>query len=411
LILQQDTTSSVFPQLFLNDIFKISEEKKKVTQKNIQIAINKLKKFQKSNGGFSYWQNENDVNDWATSYVGHFLLEAEKKGFVLPLNFKNNWLAYQKKTSERWNSKSNQLAQSYRLYTLALAGQPNKSAMNRLREQDGLEVLAKLRLAAAYAAISKESVAEELINNVITSDIATTVSNGNNTSNYGSNTRNYAMILETLVLLEKQIEAKEIADIIASALTSDTYMSTQTTSYSLLAMSKYAKLVGNKGLDVTYSINGKRNSIEADKAVVIDDFTVNKGSNAIKIKNNKNGNSIDVTKIQQGTNFVAKISLTNNKPIAVKDVAMTSIFPSGWEIINTRYNTSSSANSNITYKDIRDDRVNYYFDLKANGYKEFKVLLNASYLGNYYLPGLQGEAMYDDNFFVRTKGEWVEVTK
>jgi len=441
----EQTTSSVFPQLFLNDIFKISEDKKAKTQNNIKVAIDKLEKFQKSNGGFSYWQNENDVNDWATSYAGHFLLEAAQKGFILPVNFKSNWLAYQKKTSERWSSKGDQLAQSYRLYTLALAGKPNKSAMNRLRELDNLEILAKLRLAAAYAAISKESVAVELINNIAPLDMELAVAYS--TRNYGSKMRNYAMILETLVLLEKEIEAKQIADIMASALTSDAYMSTQTTSYALLAMSKYSKLIGNKGLDINYNINGtKQKLVKSGKAVVIDDFTVNKGTNTIEIKNNKNttiyvrllnngilpigsekviqkgfsanvvftdksGNKIDVTKIQQGTNFVAKISLVNSNSVAVKDVALSGIFPSGWEIINTRYNISSSSKSNITYKDIRDDRVNYYFDLKGYGTKEFKVLLNASYLGNYYLPGIQGEAMYDDNFFVRTKGQWVEVTK
>jgi uncharacterized protein YfaS (alpha-2-macroglobulin family) len=39
------------------------------------------------------------------------------------------------------------------------------------------------------------------------------------------------------------------------------------------------------------------------------------------------------------------------------------------------------------------------------------VLLNASYLGNYYLPGTQAEAMYDNDYFVRTKGQWIEVIK
>ena len=43
--------------------------------------------------------------------------------------------------------------------------------------------------------------------------------------------------------------------------------------------------------------------------------------------------------------------------------------------------------------------------------KTFTVLLNAAYLGNYYLPGVQVEAMYDDDYLVRTKGSWIEVVK
>jgi hypothetical protein len=38
-------------------------------------------------------------------------------------------------------------------------------------------------------------------------------------------------------------------------------------------------------------------------------------------------------------------------------------------------------------------------------------MLNASYLGAYYLPGIQAEAMYDDEFLVRAKVRWVTIIK
>ena len=441
----EQTTSSAFPQLYLGDIFKLSDVKKEKTQDHIQFAINKLAKFQKNNGGFSYWQNQGNVNDWSTSYAGHFMLEAEQKGYVLPLDFKSNWLKYQKKTSERWVSGSNQLAQAYRLYTLAIAGKPDKSSMNRLRELENLEPLAKLRLAAAYAVTGKDAAAEELINEFNSFENLESIASSS--SNYGSKMRNLAMILETFVLLEQNSKAKILADTIANALTSESYMSTQTTSYCLLAMSKYAKLIGNKPLNIEYKVNNENQvAVKSDRAVVLDNFKVKTGSNTIKITNNENatihvrllnngilpignekviekglsakiefndkkGRKIDVTKIQQGTNFVANITLSNTKSLTVKDVALSAIFPSGWEIINTRFNTSSSGSSSIDNQDIRDDRVNYYFDLRANQTKILKVLLNASYLGSYYLPGVQGEAMYDENYFVRTKGQWVQVVE
>ena len=55
-----------------------------------------------------------------------------------------------------------------------------------------------------------------------------------------------------------------------------------------------------------------------------------------------------------------------------------------------------------------------YFDLPEKGKhstKTFNVMLNASYLGTYYLPGIQAEAMYDNEYLVRTKGKWVVVEK
>ncbi|MCB4797498.1 hypothetical protein LG649_01490 [Tamlana sp. PT2-4] len=444
----EQTTSAAFPQLYINDIFNISEDEKDKTQKNIQLAIDKLAKFQKSNGGFSYWQNQSYANDWATSYVGHFLIEAEKKGFVLPLDFKKRWLNYQQKESQNWESSNNQLAQAYRLYTLALANTADKASMNRFRElakQDKLDEVAKLRLAAAYALSGKKSVAKDLIKhfNLITDLDKIEYS----TSNYGSKHRNLAMILETYILLDDASKAKIIADIIAAELSSNNYMSTQTTSYCLLVMSKYATYVGNKGINLTYSFNGNKNkSTKTNKAVIIDGFNVNNGNNSIKIKNNedniihvklinsgilpigsekivqknitssivftdKSGKQIDVTNINQGTNFVANITLVNNTSSNVENVALKALFPSGWEIINSRFNTGNSINSKIVHEDIRDDRVNFYFDFKPNQTKTFKVLLNASYLGNYYLPGLQAEAMYNNNYFVRGQGQWVKVTE
>ena len=96
-------------------------------------------------------------------------------------------------------------------------------------------------------------------------------------------------------------------------------------------------------------------------------------------------------------------------------VALTQIFPSGWEIINTRFTDfGDTTTSQARFTDIRDDRVNFYFDLPEKGKhssKTFNVMLNASYLGTYYLYGVQAEAMYDNEFLVRTKGEWVTIVK
>ena len=41
----------------------------------------------------------------------------------------------------------------------------------------------------------------------------------------------------------------------------------------------------------------------------------------------------------------------------------------------------------------------------------FSIMLNASYLGRYYLPGTQTEAMYDNDYLVRNKGQWVTIDK
>ena len=84
-------------------------------------------------------------------------------------------------------------------------------------------------------------------------------------------------------------------------------------------------------------------------------------------------------------------------------MALTQIFPSGWEIINTRLDGTDSfyEQDEAEYRDIRDDRVMTYFDIKQNSRLTYKVLLNASYRGRYYLPAISAEAMYDHTVYSR----------
>lgn len=102
-----------------------------------------------------------------TSYAGHFAIEAQKAGYTLPAGFLNKWTSYQRSqaTSWRYQPQYRYTAsdQAYRLFTMALAGSPDKGAMNRMREITDLPSLAKWFLAAAYATTGRTEVAQTLI--------------------------------------------------------------------------------------------------------------------------------------------------------------------------------------------------------------------------------------------------------
>ena len=440
----EQTTSSVFPQLYLGNIFDLTVQKKQEMETNVKAAVKKLGNFQTTSGGLSYWSGGRTVNDWGTNYAGHFMIEAEKKGFTLPLTFMSNWLKYQRQAAKDWRTKSrynNTLEQAYRLYTLALAGHPDLSSMNRLREES-LSNNSKWRLAAAYALAGQKEIAKQLANTANVDfkpykyDYYT----------YGSVDRNRAMAMETMTIIDDS-QSIDLAKSIAKRLSSKSYMSTQSTSYSLLAMAKMVEKNGGKGIDVSFAINNNSDNINTKYAVSQRKLKVQQGANNIKINNkganvvfvrvlnqgilplgeeiterrnlnvlvkykDKDGKEIDVTKLTQGTDFMASVTISNDNREYVNDIALTEIFPSGWEIVNTRftdYGNVSSSSANFT--DIKDDRVNFYFHLPRGKSKTFNVLLNASYLGKYYLYGVQAEAMYDDDYLTRTKGKWIEIVK
>jgi uncharacterized protein YfaS (alpha-2-macroglobulin family) len=109
---------------------------------------------------------------------------------------------------------------------------------------------------------------------------------------------------------------------------------------------------------------------------------------------------------------VAQVTIRNQSNDNIDNVALSQIIPSGFEIMNSRFTDFGSyAENKSDYIDIRDDRTNFYFGLKAGETRTFNILLSATYLGNYYLPGMQCEAMYDNNYVARTKGQWVEIVK
>ena len=447
----EQTTSSVFPQLYLSNLIDMNSYTKSTVETNIKAGIQRIKSMQVSNGGLAYWPGDMEADDWGTNYGGHFMLEAAEKGYTLPVGFLDNWKKFQKQRASYWSVSSSRyntdLIQAYRLYTLALAKAPELGAMNRLRETNGLSVAAKWRLAAAYQLAGQPEIAKKLVYN-----ISWTITPYKELYfTYGSDVRDKAMILEALSLMNQKAKAAPLLKDIASSMCKDSWMSTQTTAYCLVAISKF---VGNtkasSAINYSYRINAGGNLAVNSSSYISQVSMLMKGSSnpgTVVIKNNgknilyarlimegipetgdksaaqnnlklkieyKNlkGKTIDPSKLEQGTDFYAEVTVTNPGTRGeYREMALTQIFPSGWEIHNARmdnYNSSLTM-STYDYQNIRDDRVYTYFDIAANKSKVFKILLNASYAGQFYLPTIYAEAMYDATINARQPGKWIEV--
>lgn len=446
----EQTTSSIFPQLFLSDITELSQTEQLRIQGNVEAGIDRITKFQTALGGFAYWPGQSDDNDWGTNYAGHFLLEAKDKGYFIPSKLLSGWTKYQRKRARSWSRYSaynDDLMQAYRLYTLAKAQAPELGAMNRLREDRNLSREAKWRLAAAYAIVGRVQVAKDMINDLPYESIKKT-----RYYYYGSRLRDNAMILETLGLLGMQKEGLTLLRSVAKALSEDRWMSTQTTAYGLLSVIKFAGAdETSDGLQANYRVdNASEQQVNTAKPIVLIDANVD-GTEPTKLKvdnsgkgvlfvrvirrgqplagqekpsseglrlsilyTDRSGNTINPTELDQGVDFFAEVSVYNPGTKGIyKDLALSQVFPSGWEILNDRLNDISGgvAKANYDYRDIRDDRVYTYFDLRPNERKNFKVALNATYAGQYYLPTVKVEAMYDDTVNARTGGQWVNVKR
>ena len=448
----EQITSAAFPQLYLDDLTDLSAKQKTQIHNNITKAIRKLRQFQISNGAMSYWPGRSYASSWGSSYAWHFLLMAEQKGYLVPSGFKKRWQDWQYAMASDFEYKSgynyywhNELSQAYRLYTLALSGKPNLSAMNRMKEQEGLRPIAMWRLAAAYLLAGMPEAAED-----ITQGLSYTETEDYNYPGitFGSSIRDMAMILETLVLMEKEEQAFELATVLAERLSTD-YLSTQTAAFGLYAMAQFAASAGtNNDNHFAFEIAGKREKVNSKMPVYSIDVMDQK-SKSITLENlagnnlyitktisgkplqdnlqneSKNlemtvkylsidGKPLTISQLKQGTDFEAVVTVKNPGLMGdYQTLALAQVFPSGWEILNVRYTEAgeTSDNDSYDYQDIRDDRVYTFLGLRANASATFKISLNAAYAGKYYIPGTVCHDMYDNRIYARKKGQVVEVVK
>ena len=98
------------------------------------------------------------------------------------------------------------------------------------------------------------------------------------------------------------------------------------------------------------------------------------------------------------------------RDIYLEEMALSQAFPSEWEIRNDRLsgNGPTLVSDDYDYRDVRDDRVDTFFDLQKT--KTFRIGLTATYAGRFYLPDLQCKAMYDESILARIPGTWINVT-
>ena len=379
----------------------------------IPSLIGKLYARQGSDGGFSYWGGGTS-GSWVSSMAGHFLNEASGAGFEVNAGVLKAWKGYQQKNSQAYrlvgNSVYPQLDEAYRLYTLALAGASSQAGMNRLREGGELGIQARYMLAAAYALSGKGQTASALLDGAgkgfpeYTDDVLT----------YGSSFRDRMVALDALVLCGRVNDALALA---TESLPSRS-LSTQESAFASVAYRHLYDKVPTAGIKA--SVNGTEVVSAASMVSVPASGSVkNTGEGvlyATVLRTSRepltravsNGLRLEVKyldengalllpgsyPVKQGMRFTATVKVTNALPRDLRELALSLPVASGWEIVNDRLVSGSSEDAGYDHRDIRDDRVNWFFGLPAGRFKTFTVQLRAAYEGQFVLPAVVCEAMY-----------------
>lgn len=440
----EQTVSAAFPQLYLENVATMDAKQLQQTKFNIEEAIGKISKFSIGDGSFALWPGTPDNDLWVTSYIGHFLIEAQKKGFVISDQLLSRWKSFQKRAANTYTTaqkifyKPNHgLDQAYRLYTLALAGIPDLGAMNRLKEYTELGNNARWRLAAAYAISGQVETAKTLITKM--PDFTDYSESG---YSYGSPIRDQAMILETYLALGDKSKAALAAIDLTKQLNAGRPWNTQGLAYALQALAKFkGNMSDGTDWNFKYSLDGnskqsvhsKLSSFMIDPQIALKNtkaFTIEntstkpifvqttisgqpltdtKGdeSNGVKLAvkyTDQDGNTLDPSILKKGEKINVNITVLHlgNPAKEFNNLAVSHIVPAGWEIINERLGGEHSS-PDFIYQDIRDDRIFTFIKLQPGLSKMINTTLRATYAGSFVLPAITCEDMYDVKINARIK--------
>jgi uncharacterized protein YfaS (alpha-2-macroglobulin family) len=449
----EQTVSAAFPQLYLFNLVDLKQHQKQAVTDDINATIKKLLKFQLSMG-FSFWPNSTyhrpEYSDWGSTYTGHFLVAAKALGYHVPNALYQHWLQEAQDGALRVN-RENHRYQTYRLFVLALAGKAHLGAMNLVRENhlSELDPLSKKFLAAAYF-INGNKQAARAIDRSISADIP---QYREMSGTYGSTLRDQAFMTYLCLKMEDLQNASLLLKRLVKDFSSPRWYSTQETAIALLSLGTYYDIspftagaikfsvkMGDQK-EQSHTLTGYQSVLnladiwdkpitigsDTDNPLFVNLFvkgvpiesrvsTKNKGIQLTRNMYSEEGQSLALTYQKQGQPIWVIYTIQSMYNVDLEEIVLSSIFPAGWEIINTRLTGEEPPNwvremglQSGEYMDIRDDRVNWFFDLMGGKKIYLGVKINPTFKGSYSLPPVIAEAMYAPEYYAHIEGGRVEV--
>lgn len=468
----EQTISKAFPQLYFADLTKAmatpvylvktgESDFNPVT--NVQQALRKIESQQLFNGGSIMWPGSLNEDWWTTAYAVHFMEEARRAGFEINPKTLSKSIDYL--TSKTGTTATREIAIAstnnslpkesvsqvrktvarreavYSLYVLALAGSPNRAAMNYYKQNIQLLTLdARYLLAAAFQFIGDTRSFGAILPKNYAYQNGSMVSD----DSYSSPLRNLGLVLNTLLETDgDNLQITSLGRQLSAAINSTPYINTQEASFAVLALGKIAKKTSASTVTGSVSVNGKKiagfdgkelklaKGINNQKLTVSTQgkgdlywFSQSEGMSSTRAFTQEDlGMSIrrqyltrdgkPVTTLHQNDLVVVKLSLLSTNGLPIENVVVTDLLPAGFEIENPRLTDPRDMpwikNAAIpTYFDIRDDRI-HFFTTADKREKSFYYQVRVVSKGTFLAGPAAADAMYQGEFRSYSGGGEVKV--
>jgi len=385
----------------------------------VQSLIYDIQTLQTNLGGLSYWRVSGKPHWWGSIYAAHFLTEAKKAGYdVNPyvLNKLYDFIKERNRTKEtKWY-----------LFVLALAGKQDIALMNYYKSYPNLLTDdAKYLIGAAYALLGDKDKFRDMVPPSFSGDMAISL---------------YALVDVEPDNPQIPVFAKKISE----EFKKKRYFNTQEAAFSVLALSKVARLNRNNNIEAevyagdeliaqfTGTDNVQFNLSKVDNRPLsiktkgdgqlyyfyeLSGFTekneVEEVDNYLEVRKtfyDRNGKAIDLDNIQQNDLLVVELAL-RSKDKSVPNVVLTDVLPAGFEIENPRLTETATIpwqkhQGSYEHIDFRDDRVNIYttatpysYNEDKYKYKNYYYMVRAVSKGAYVMGPASADAMYNGEYY------------
>jgi uncharacterized protein YfaS (alpha-2-macroglobulin family) len=461
----EQTISKAFPQLYFADLakqlstntyFVRAGESDMNPTTNVRQAVQTVESQQAPNGGFTMWPGmaavagKSNVDEWASAYAVHFLAEAQEAGYeVRPsvlssaIDFlttytnspaTENAVTYDE-TGGRTIHKVASRTSIYGLYALAVAGKPNRSAMNyykdaALRQNASLLTPdSRYLLASTFFRVGDTRSFSTLLPKKFVDNTTGRQTGGS----YASPVRNLALVLDALVDSDgDNLQIPTLARQLSGALKQTSYLNTQEAAFAFLALGKLARQTANSTATATLTSGGKSLGTMNDALLNLKRVPTNaplnlsamgsgnvyyfaqsegipssgkiaKEDNGLQVRRqylNREGKPLN--DIRQNDLVVVKITLVSTNGLNVENVVVTDLLPAGLEVENPRLTEPRDMPwiqkpSAPDHFDLRDDRINFY--TTATGTEQtFYYLARAVSKGRFVVGPVSADAMYSSEY-------------
>jgi uncharacterized protein YfaS (alpha-2-macroglobulin family) len=468
----EQTLSSAWPFLVLPDaIAEIDPLLVNSTAVKLKTdyALTRLQSMQLYDGSFAKWPGDATPYNWGGVYATHFLVEARKAGVDYPegmlvsaVNWLKQFLASMPGSGGyKYRERDDFTTKAYAVYVLALNGEKPLGWMQYLGEnKEFMWPSGRIWLAGAYALTEGKA------------DVLRELGNWNGDllepealyETLESNVRNAAQLLSIWAEIEpKSPEAVKLVQTLLNWGKQNQWYSTQENATVTMALARYVTRAGyeksqlegvlkygeeegeEKGKEkeeekkeekkIASFRSGEKTSLEvADlpaSPLTLSVMGTGRGYYAWSVTGmpskapsperkglilechwaNRKGETLPLSApLEQGTEILATLTLSPSLPL--NDVVISYLLPGGLELENPRLRGDEEEEEQETqgvHYDARDDRLLIFIDHLTQA-TEYKFTMRAVTRGNFAVPPLAAEGMYDPDIrFVGSVGENLEI--